>query len=820
MATCSPQALPRESTCFHCIPPDAKGALNLYLLNTLGGSFTARQLSEGAALFRPLNKKQALAAKVFLLASINSLATNPAALQALAACWQCIPPSTRLDVETFLYATAAGQTNPQLATRQIGPYKSLYPIRDEVEIFLLNNIQGGLSLNAITSRSACLMCLGMGRLEEIYLYLLCRGTAGRLTPPSVSCGTPTFYISVLGAGDNEANGGYSSVNGITYTNNAGNGYILKVNGGMNAQILHNGVVLYQVTAPDFVPCGTWTVVNGTGPAPAVGYTTQGGVIAATWAQRVVHNGGAVPGTPVIVANQVFVDALISANIWSKMLCINLIASKTPLFVGPGLDPWVDVGASNFVAADLSLGGLKCDGTKALNTGIVGTVFGFANAGLTIVATMINPNNGLRYDMGYLNSGDQSYMFIAAAQTQVGSVGHSAGSSFSTGLVTNTGAAYLYAGYLSWNRTSATLANLYYANNDVPHASIGTNTNNQVLGIRAAPLYFGAVADSLGGAIPYYSKNGLSFAAMHDSLTAAESQAFFNAINTLRTSYGGGYGDIGASYADDWSRRVVAAGGAAPGTASKLALHNLATSLWSAGLLPQIVALVGLPNDSLIAAITPIIYQGAGNASWTNNNFVLADLTVNGLLGAATKYLATGIIPSAAGMVGDSPAMTSNSAGLFIYSHTDSSAGVQHDIAVYGGAFHSFFGLLSHYNATLCDGGIWRYDGNDYLTPATPIPAPGFYSLQRTAANAIALYFANSSTAHAAIASNAGAMAGAIEPTQAVFAFGANNNGGGMVQPTLKRLSIVGLSTGLSAADDAALYAALQAYRTALGGGFI
>lgn len=544
-------------------------------------------------------------------------------------------------------------------------------------------------------------------------------------------------------------------------------------------------------------------------------------IALNWADRVVINGGARPSTNSIVAASVFVRTLRGAGILSKMKTINmvapdnLIAARTPLIVAHSVDPWPNVGSSNFASADLTLYGLQCNGAKALKTGAIGTDLSLSNAGLTIVASVINPVNGLLYDMGYLNATNNQYMYVAAAQTGGGNTGHAGGSSFSTGQIINTGAANTYAGYIGYNRTSAVRADLYYANNDIAHSSIGNNTNNQSSGITNTDIYWGAVADSGGGAIPYYSKNTLSFGAVHDGLSSSESLAFFNAINTLRTSFGGGWGDIGDQYVGGWIQRILAAGGSAPSVGSQSAVHTLCTSLWSAGIITKFISAIPLVSDSLIAACTPII-KLEGNSSWTNHNFVSGDLTVNGLIGnGSTKYLETGFIPNA------SSYMTSGSAGLIAYVHTDSATGVQTEIGGYGAAFNSFTGLLTHYNTSHNLWGMWRYsgNGNDALIDWTnPSPATGYYSGQRTATNASAVYFANSGTAHASLATGAGAIAGS--PTEyALYGFAAN----GVGTPTdygAKRLSFLAITTGMSSADSSAAYTAIQAFRTALGGGYV
>jgi hypothetical protein len=224
--------------------------------------------------------------------------------------------------------------------------------------------------------------------------------------------------------------------------------------------------------------------------------------------------------------------------------------------------------------------------------------------------------------------------------------------------------------------------------------------------------------------------------------------------------------------------------------------------------------IPLVSDSLLAAITPIFYNGIGNASWTNNNFLLADLTANGLLGAATKYLDTGLIPNAS-----FSGLADGSAGLIVYNHTNNAVGVQHEIGVYWAAFQSFFGLLADYNAGNTEGAAWRYSGSDNINAVTPASLTGYYSFQRTTTARADIYFARSNVAHSSIANSVGLIAGAAGD-KSIFAFGANNNGGGVTGESLKRLSFIAITSGLSSAESALAYTAIQAFRTALGGGFV
>ncbi len=88
----------------------------------------------------------------------------------------------------------------------------------------------------------------------------------------------------------------------------------------------------------------------------------------------------------------------------------------------------------------------------------------------------------------------------------------------------------------------------------------------------------------------------------------------------------------------WANRVVANGGALPSLATRVAAETFSNSLASSGLLSKIYAMNIVAPDSLIAVLTPFICL-VGNQLWTNHNFVLADLTINGLIGdGANKWM--------------------------------------------------------------------------------------------------------------------------------------------------------------------------------------
>ncbi len=93
---------------------------------------------------------------------------------------------------------------------------------------------------------------------------------------------------------------------------------------------------------------------------------------------------------------------------------------------------------------------------------------------------------------------------------------------------------------------------------------------------------------------------------------------------------------------DWATRVVANGGAMPSGNTIACMETLRLSLISLGITNKIYSLCIFVPDSLIAATTPL-FKHKGADPWTNGNFVIGDLTVNGFKGdGSTKFLDTAV----------------------------------------------------------------------------------------------------------------------------------------------------------------------------------
>jgi hypothetical protein len=259
-------------------------------------------------------------------------------------------------------------------------------------------------------------------------------------------------------------------------------------------------------------------------------------------------------------------------------------------------------------------------------------------------------------------------------------------------------------------------------------------------------------------------------------------------------------------AASWTTRVVANGGALPSNATVSAVSTFCYNLAGHGLLALMQEVNVVAADSLIAAITPLIVTH-GSDPWTNHNFVLADLTVNGMVGnGSTKYLDSGFITS-------SSTLTLTNAGLTIYDFTGNNNGeVEAESFVSSAQTFQLDNYLG--NATFC---AFNQTAGQGLVSVGASAFTGYMSGNRTASNAIALYAARSNLAHAAIATGTGN--GGSLPNNSMF-FWAGNSAGSPALWTTKRMSFCAIHQGLSSAQSNNFFNDIQALRTALGGGFV
>lgn len=255
----------------------------------------------------------------------------------------------------------------------------------------------------------------------------------------------------------------------------------------------------------------------------------------TWAQRVVLNGGPMPSAPTISAINTFVASLNSAGVWSKMLHVNvvapdsLIAAETPLLKTIGTnDPYV-VGAGN---PSISINGLRFN--PVVGWFVPGIIPSVDLPSDTDAGFSVYTSNGIdvnRYECGTI---------MVVPQAGIGMrwsfLGHT------TGFCWNIGAGITIAGapingFHSQSRLSSTNLRFYRASSTHPFAQDGQDLALETVSRPTIDFNF------WGGNIDGVSSNTsdtISFIALHHGLTAAETQSLYNAVQALRTSFGGGF----------------------------------------------------------------------------------------------------------------------------------------------------------------------------------------------------------------------------------------------------------------------------------------
>lgn len=249
---------------------------------------------------------------------------------------------------------------------------------------------------------------------------------------------------------------------------------------------------------------------------------------------------------------------------------------------------------------------------------------------------------------------------------------------------------------------------------------------------------------------------------------------------------------------DWITRVVANGGVNPTLTERRSANTFDLALVSAGIDSLMLANILLIPSSVIGAITPL-YKVKGTDPWTNANFVIGDLTVNGLKSdGTTKSLANGINPR--------NDCTLNSNTLFLY------------MSVAQTNVGDLFGC----NATQVDGlfpndqngGATNFYSQNNIITVAALTSAGFYLGSRVNNTDQRVYFANSTNAWAQ--KGFSAVAGGIFPNVPYGIYYVNT--GGFSNRSDAGLSAIGHALGMTSAQGQALFNATDAFRIALGGG--
>ena len=262
-----------------------------------------------------------------------------------------------------------------------------------------------------------------------------------------------------------------------------------------------------------------------------------------WLERLANDFQPRPSDATIQAVCDFCDALDIYGITDKMLVVNpiipdsFLAMRYPLIyqVGNGASPFIN---HNFLAADLNPNGLLGDGTKWFQTGFVpSNQWGIVtdSSGISIYETdasiqAVNPEAECAVETVANGS------FFASVYEPTLAVGIYYcwnNPSQTVGALVDTPAFYCLS------RTSNTSLRLYQANSGIPFNQLGLNAANQTgLPIPNLEVYF--MGNNAAGVSGYMTYKRVSFMAIHEGLTAAESEDLYWATLFLRMDLGGGW----------------------------------------------------------------------------------------------------------------------------------------------------------------------------------------------------------------------------------------------------------------------------------------
>lgn len=371
-------------------------------------------------------------------------------------------------------------------------------------------------LNATASASAVLIhtAATTTSLDEVYLYAYNDATSSVLT-------------SILWGGNTEPN----DVTRVSIPSRSGR------------TILADGKLLTSGSITAYTDTGSFVSIDG-----FVNRIINSDIdpFVASWAQRVVTNGGSLPSTSTQVAISTFYRGLVNYSLFTKMATLNcyapdnLIACITPLITRDGNDPWTN---HNFVSSDLTVNGLKGDGSSKyldmnFNFGHFPSIISSTNAGATVYNfDAFNSSSTTGYAIGVGGAANSSQFALYADTAGVYQAYLwrfvNVGQDFLQGTSPSFGA------YFSSNRTGASRQDVYLANSFTPHSASATGTGTQTGAIIADQPVIAHAINAVGS-ITGFCNGRLSFLAVHSGLSTTDSVNFFNLIQQLRISFGGGY----------------------------------------------------------------------------------------------------------------------------------------------------------------------------------------------------------------------------------------------------------------------------------------
>jgi hypothetical protein len=356
-----------------------------------------------------------------------------------------------------------------------------------------------------------------------------------------------------------------------------------------------------------------------------------------------------------------------------------------------------------------------------------------------------------------------------------------------------------------------LGRFAYGGGFIPSAfGLASPTNSAVIAGNNRTFY----ANDTSSTTYQWQKNGVNIAnATTSSLTinsaAASDFADYACVSTINgfpiTSASARLYVVTTTTVSNWLNQCFIAGSATISSNTAWSVDTFWNGLVTDSLDSVMIDIDCFVPDTLIAAITPLLAT-TGNNSWVNHNFVIGDLSVNGLTGdGSTKYLDTGIKASD---------FTINDTGAQLYGYTVNSSASAYNTGVFDASGANMFAIA------LNRSGNTKGFFYDFTTSPASVafPGNGFFSFIRNANNSLKCYWANSGNAHAQIASNSSTTTGTL-PAHNIFEHAGNSWDNSGIAWCADTHSYWSTTKSLTSGQDSSLFSRVQTLRQNLGGGF-
>lgn len=326
---------------------------------------------------------------------------------------------------------------------------------------------------------------------------------------------------------------------------------------LDADVVQGQDYKYRVKACNIFGCSAYSNVAEADIPPVID------PIVIDWAQRVTNNGDPTPSQAIQGYVTTWYQTLVTAGVWSKIKWINfmapggIITARTPFLVpAASNDPWVDP-TGHYNNSAITVNGWQASAETNFNTG-------FINTGIDPSSIYASTNEASLF--AYVNAlGDGS----EANQCDICCVSGLNGGQHNLFTVDNpspTGGFYYdnwdpsggqgnagvsspnIAGFYLASRLSPTDLKMYFANSSHAWAQVGSSASSGGVvpqGSNAGPapggyMLFGFMGG--GGSIFFGSGSRKRYSLMGGGLglTSADGQVLYNATQTLRQSFGGGF----------------------------------------------------------------------------------------------------------------------------------------------------------------------------------------------------------------------------------------------------------------------------------------